>query len=72
MYRDLENAIRICHNPIQRSKAKHIALRYHFIKYCVEDGNIKVHFVHSEDQFVDIFNKALPETTFNRFYMGLV
>ncbi|KAL4581752.1 hypothetical protein LXL04_006280 [Taraxacum kok-saghyz] len=41
LYCDSESAIRICHNPIQHSKTKHIALRYHFIKDHIEEGNIE-------------------------------
>nr|KAJ0213192.1 hypothetical protein LSAT_V11C400185240 [Lactuca sativa] len=40
VYCDSESAIRICHNPVQHSKTKHIALRYHFIKDHVEDGDV--------------------------------
>jgi len=56
LYCDSESAIRICHNPVQHSKTKHIALRYH----CIKD-HVEVHFVRSTDQLADIFTKALPE-----------
>lgn len=49
LYCDLESVIRICHNPVQHSKTKHIELRYHFIKEHVEDGNVEVHFVQSSN-----------------------
>ena len=55
LYCDFESDIRICLNPMQHSKTKHIALRYHFIKDHVEDGNVEVHFVRSSDQLADIF-----------------
>ena len=71
LYCDSKSAIRICDNLVQNSKTKHIALRYHFIKDHVEDGNVEVHFVRSADQLVDIFTKALPETTFNKILQGL-
>ena len=66
LYCDSESAIRICHNPVQHSKTKHIALRYHFIKDHVEDGNVEIHFVWTTDQLADIFTKALPEASFNK------
>ncbi|KAI3503551.1 hypothetical protein L1887_31995 [Cichorium endivia] len=47
LFCDSQSAILICHNPVQHSKTKHIALRYHFIKSHVEEGNIEVHFVHT-------------------------
>ena len=66
-----ESAIRICHNPVQHSKTKHIALRYHFIKDHVEEGNVEVHFIRSSDQLANIFTKALPEANVNKILQGL-
>ena len=71
LYCDSESAIRIFHNPVQHSKTKHIALRYHFIKDHVEDGNVEIHFVRTTDQLVDIFTKALPVASFNKILQGL-
>lgn len=50
---------------------KHIALRYHFRKDYMEDGNMEVYLVRYGDQLVDIFTKALPEATFNRILQRL-
>ena len=71
LYCDSQSVIRICHNPVQHSKTKHIALHYHFIKDHVEDGNIQVHFVKTTDQLADIFTKALDEKSFMRIIEGL-
>ena len=71
LYCDSQSAIRICHNPVQHSKTKHIALRYHFIKDHVEEGNIEVHFVKTTDQLADIFTKSLDEKLFLRILDGL-
>ena len=71
LYYDSQSAIRICHNPVQHSKTKHIALRYHFIKDHVEEGNIEVHFIKTTKQLADIFTKALDEKSFIRIIEGL-
>ncbi|KAI3503822.1 hypothetical protein L1887_32275 [Cichorium endivia] len=71
LFCDSQSAIRICHNPIQHSKTKHIALRYHFIKSQVEEGNIEVHFVHTTEQLAGIFTNALNEEAFTRIVRGL-
>lgn len=71
MYCDSESAIRICHNLVQNSKEKHIALRYHFIKDHVKVGNIEVYFVRSTDRLADIFTKVVLERTFNRILRRL-
>nr|GEX29653.1 hypothetical protein [Tanacetum cinerariifolium] len=65
IYCDLKSAIAISCNPVQHSKTKHIAVRYHFIKEHVEKGTIELYFVKTDYQLADIFTKALPTDHFN-------
>nr|GEY80653.1 hypothetical protein [Tanacetum cinerariifolium] len=39
IYCDSKSAIAISCNPVQHSRTKHIAVRYYFIKECVENGS---------------------------------
>ena len=57
LFCDSSSAIHGFHNLVQHIKTIYIPLRYHFIKYHVEDGNIDVHFVKMTDQHADIFTK---------------
>nr|GEZ80450.1 retrovirus-related Pol polyprotein from transposon TNT 1-94 [Tanacetum cinerariifolium] len=59
------SAIAISCNPVQHSRTKHIAVRYHFIKEHVEKGTIELYFVKTDYQLADIFTKALPADRFN-------
>nr|GFB50326.1 retrovirus-related Pol polyprotein from transposon TNT 1-94 [Tanacetum cinerariifolium] len=61
----LKSAIAISCNPVQHSRTKHIAVRYHFIKEHVEKGTIELYFVKTDYQLADIFTKALPADRFN-------
>ncbi|GKB40222.1 retrovirus-related pol polyprotein from transposon TNT 1-94 [Tanacetum coccineum] len=45
--------------------AKHIDVRYHFIKEQVEKGIVELYFVRTEYQLADIFTKPLPRERFN-------
>ncbi|KAJ9544346.1 hypothetical protein OSB04_024053 [Centaurea solstitialis] len=65
IYCDSESAIVITSNPVQHSKTKHIAIRYHFIKDIVEKGNIEMFFVQIDFQLADLFTKPLDEKRFN-------
>ena len=47
--------------------SKHIDIRFHFIKEHVLNGDIKLIFVPSDDEIVDVFTKELNETKFNGF-----
>nr|GEZ19363.1 retrovirus-related Pol polyprotein from transposon TNT 1-94 [Tanacetum cinerariifolium] len=65
IYCDSKSAIAISCNPVQHSRTKHIAVRYHFIKEHVEKGTIELYFVKTDYQLADIFTKALPADRFN-------
>ncbi|GKD11581.1 retrovirus-related pol polyprotein from transposon TNT 1-94 [Tanacetum coccineum] len=65
LYCDNKSAIALCCNNIQHSRSKHIYVRYHFIKDQVENGVVKLYFVRTEYQLVDIFTKSLPRERFN-------
>nr|GEU85835.1 retrovirus-related Pol polyprotein from transposon TNT 1-94 [Tanacetum cinerariifolium] len=64
-YCDNKSAIALCCNNIQHSRAKHIDVRYHFIKEQVENGFMKLYLVQTEYQLADIFTKPLPRDIFN-------
>nr|GFA21518.1 hypothetical protein [Tanacetum cinerariifolium] len=65
IYCDSKSAIVTSCNPVQHSRTKHIAVRYHFIKEHVEKGTIKLYFVKTDYQLADIFIKALQTDRFN-------
>ncbi|GJU42909.1 hypothetical protein Tco_1195866 [Tanacetum coccineum] len=65
IYRDSKSAIAISCNPVQHSRTKHIAVRYHFIKEHVEKGTIELYFVKTDYQLADLFTKALLVDRFN-------
>ncbi|GJV67084.1 hypothetical protein Tco_1482593 [Tanacetum coccineum] len=65
LYCDNKSAIALCCNNIQHLQAKHIYVRYHFIKEQVENGIVELYFVQTEYQLADIFTKPLPRERFN-------
>nr|GEX51266.1 hypothetical protein [Tanacetum cinerariifolium] len=65
IYCDSKSAIAISCNPVQHSRMKHIAVRYHFIKEHIKKGTIELYFVKTDYQLADIFTKALPVDRFN-------
>ncbi|GJV28644.1 hypothetical protein Tco_1385092 [Tanacetum coccineum] len=64
-YIAFKSVIALCCNNVQHSKAKHIDVRYHFIKEKVENGFVELYFVRTEYQLADIFTKPLPRERFN-------
>nr|GEV10671.1 copia protein [Tanacetum cinerariifolium] len=65
LYCDNKSAIALCCNSVQHSNAKHIDVRYHFIKEQVKNGIVKLYFIKIEYQLADIFTKPLPRERFN-------
>ncbi|GKC26206.1 hypothetical protein Tco_1033500 [Tanacetum coccineum] len=59
MYCDSKSVIALCCNNVQHSRSKHIDIRYHFIKEQVENRVVRLYFVRTAYQLVDIFTKAL-------------
>nr|GEX35188.1 retrovirus-related Pol polyprotein from transposon TNT 1-94 [Tanacetum cinerariifolium] len=59
------SAIAISCNPVQHSRTKHLAVRYHFIKEHVKKGTIELYFVKTDYQLAYLFTKALPVDRFN-------
>ena len=71
---DNTNAINIFKNLIMHSRTKHIAIRYHFLKEKVVEGEVKLEFVPTSEQVADIFTKPLPKECFDylRKKLGVV
>nr|GFB67515.1 retrovirus-related Pol polyprotein from transposon TNT 1-94 [Tanacetum cinerariifolium] len=47
------------------SRAKHIDVRYHFIKEQVKNGIVELYFVRTKYLLAEIFTKPLPRERFN-------
>ncbi|GJW23938.1 hypothetical protein Tco_0037749 [Tanacetum coccineum] len=65
LYCDNKSVIALCCNNVQHSRAKHINVRYHFIKEQVENGIVELYFVQTKYQLADIFTKPLPRERYN-------
>eukprot|EP00253_Pinus_taeda_P003975 PITA_03975 len=52
-------------NPVMHSKTKHIPIKYHFLREQVLEQKVKLEYVPSKEQVVDIFTKPLPRETLN-------
>jgi hypothetical protein len=57
-------AIALSRNPVLHGRSKHIKTKYHFIRECVEQGEICLEYVSTNDQYVDILTKPLAKLWF--------
>jgi hypothetical protein len=61
---DNQSAIELSKNPVHHERTKHIDLRYHFIRECVEEGKVDVEHVRTSNQLADILTKPLGRAQF--------
>src|ERR1044072_218409 len=64
IYCDKTAAISLSKNPILHSKAKHIEIKYHFLRDYVQKGILSLQFIDTDHQWADIFTKPLVEDRF--------
>ena len=57
-------AIHLAKNPATTPNSKHIDIRHHFIRERVANGEFKVVYVRSEEQYADFLTKPLHQGAF--------
>ena len=61
---DNKSALALAKNPVFHERSKHIRIKYHFIRDCLEDGSIKASHIATTDQLTDILTKSLGKFKF--------
>jgi hypothetical protein len=56
---DNQSAIQLSKNHVLHDRGKHIDIKYHFIRQCVEEDRVKVEHINTNNQLADIFTKSL-------------
>ena len=62
---DNTSAINLSKNPIQHSRTKHTDIRHHFLCDHIQNDDISLKFVDTNNQLTDIFTKPLNEERLN-------
>lgn len=66
LFIDNKSAIDLAKNPVFHGRSKHIDIRFHFIRECIENGDIIVKHICSDEQRADSLTKALNAVRFER------
>jgi hypothetical protein len=61
---DNQSVIALSKNPVFHEWSKHIDVRYHYIRECVDEGRIIIVYTKTEEQLADILTKALGRVRF--------
>ena len=66
VYSDSTAALSMIQNPVQRQKAKHFNVVYHWVRECHRTGRLKYVYLAGANQPADMFNKAPPQVLLDR------
>ena len=61
---DSKSALALAKNPVFHERCKHIRVRHHFIRGCLEEGSIKAGYINTKDQLADLLTKPLGRIKF--------
>nr|GEW91670.1 hypothetical protein [Tanacetum cinerariifolium] len=61
MFCDNSAALLIANEPGVQKGTRHYHRRYHYVRECIELGEINLLKVHTDDNLADLFTKALPK-----------
>ena len=64
IFTDNKSTLALGKNLIFHDRSKHINIKYHFVRDCVDKKLVELKFVKSQDQIADIFTKPLKVDIF--------
>jgi hypothetical protein len=67
---DSKSALALTKNLIFHERSKHIRVRYHFIRGCLEEGSFKARYINTKDQLTDLLTKPLGGSSSMSFAPG--
>jgi len=56
---DNQPAIALAKNPVLHDRSKHIDMKFHFLRDCVDRGQIIIEFIETGWQLMDVLTKPL-------------
>jgi hypothetical protein len=64
---DNQSCIKLSENPVFHDRSKHIEIRYHYIRDMVQKGEVRLQYVATDEQVVDVLTKSLSRMKFEYF-----
>ena len=71
LFSDNQAAISLTCNHQYHARTKHINVRYHFIRWVIEQGSLRLVYCPTDDMVTDTLTKALPSAKVKHFAAGL-
>jgi len=64
---DNTGAIDLAYNPRAHGRTKHMKIRFHFIRECIQEGAVSFGYIHTTQQLADSLTKPVSKATFEAF-----
>lgn len=64
---DNQGAINLAKNPVNHQRSKHIDIKYHFIRSEIQNGNVKLQYIQTDNNVADIFTKPATRVKLEKF-----
>lgn len=68
---DNQSAILLAKNLVMHGRTRHIDVKLHFIRKVIEDGEIKIEYVSTAENRVDVLTKSLPRAKHEEHVVAL-
>jgi hypothetical protein len=72
VHEDNQACIAMSNNPIVSKRTKHIAIKYHFVRQKVREGEFELRHCPGPEMLADALTKALPADTHKRLCRGMM
>ena len=69
---DNQSVIALTKNPVLHDRSKHIDVKFHFLRDCVNGGQIVIEFVETDRQLTDVLTKPLGRLRFTELKKMIV
>jgi hypothetical protein len=67
IYCDNQSCIRLSEHPMFHERLKHIEIKYYFIRDKVQEGEVKLEYIPTDEETTDILTKPLSRIKFSYF-----
>ena len=71
LFSDNQSAIALAKEHQYHARTKHIDIRFHFIRWIIEEGRLRLIYCPTEDMVANALTKALPSAKVKHFAMEL-